>query len=84
MALDLRSGEEVAGAYQRLLTAGKRYDPEARIILQKMARPGVEMIVGTLWDSQFGPVIMVGMGGIFAVAVHPRGYTVLDAQMVIK
>ena len=33
-------------------------------LLQRMAKPGVEMIVGVVHDPQFGPVVLVGDGGI--------------------
>lgn len=65
VALNLASQEEVARAYERLLAAGRRHDPEAGLVLQKMAGPGRELIVGVTVDIHFGPVIMLGMGGIF-------------------
>lgn len=30
-----------------------------------MAEPGIELAVGALVDPQYGPVVMIGMGGIF-------------------
>jgi 3-hydroxypropionyl-CoA synthetase (ADP-forming) len=35
------------------------------ILLEKMMPQGIELIVGLQYDQQFGPVIMVGLGGIF-------------------
>ncbi|MFQ5941838.1 MAG: 3-hydroxypropionate--CoA ligase [Nitrososphaerales archaeon] len=35
------------------------------VLLEKMVPSGVELIVGLQYDKQFGPIIMVGLGGIF-------------------
>ena len=48
-----------------LKVAHKR--PGARIegfVVEKMVKKGVEVIVGTIRDEQFGPVVMFGTGGI--------------------
>jgi acyl-CoA synthetase (NDP forming) len=34
-------------------------------LLEEMAPPGVEIVVGGLRDPQFGPLVMVGLGGVF-------------------
>ena len=36
-----------------------------RVLVQQMAGTGVEMILGMKSDPQFGPVLLVGMGGVF-------------------
>lgn len=66
--LDLGSDKEVKDAYQGMMKSVKQHLPEARIegvVLQKMAEPGLEVIVGAKLDPQFGHVIMFGLGGIF-------------------
>lgn len=34
-------------------------------LLEEMAPPGLEVVIGGLRDAQFGPLVMVGLGGIF-------------------
>jgi acetate---CoA ligase (ADP-forming) len=54
-------------AYRELLENAQRHRPEAAIqgvLVAPMARKGVEIIIGTLSDATFGPMVMVGLGGI--------------------
>ena len=58
------------------------------ILLEKMVPKGVELIVGLQNDSQFGPVIMVGLGGIMTevmkdVAFRMLPITTSDAKSMI-
>ncbi|MQA92457.1 MAG: hypothetical protein GEU90_19890 [Gemmatimonas sp.] len=59
--------DDVAGAAremdQRLRASGT---PPSRFLIQRMAREGVEMIVGVVHDPQFGPVVACGAGGVLA------------------
>jgi len=66
--LNLRSEHGVAEAYRDMTQRILRAYPEAVIegvLVQPMATGGREMILGGRQDSQFGPVVMVGLGGIF-------------------
>ena len=47
------------------------------ILLEKMVDKGVELIVGLQNDSQFGPVIMVGMGGILTEVMKDVAFRML-------
>ncbi|MFC1983529.1 acetate--CoA ligase family protein [Chloroflexota bacterium] len=65
--LGLSTSEQVGKAYDDILAAIKKEYPKAviqGISVQKMARPGVEVIIGMSKDAQFGPVLMFGLGGI--------------------
>jgi acyl-CoA synthetase (NDP forming) len=58
---------EVFLAYEALLESARRHRPNAAIqgvLVGPLAKQGVEIIVGTLLDKTFGPMIMVGLGGI--------------------
>ena len=59
------------------------------ILLEKMVPKGVELIVGVQNDSQFGPIIMVGLGGIMTevmkdVAFRMLPITTSDAKSMIN
>jgi len=65
--LGLKTSRQISKAYDDILKTIRQKYPEARIqgmSVQKMARPGVEVIIGMSQDAQFGPVIMFGLGGI--------------------
>ncbi|HTB02713.1 MAG TPA: acetate--CoA ligase family protein [Bradyrhizobium sp.] len=58
---------EVFLAYEALLDNARKHRPNAAIqgvLVGPMARKGVEIIIGTLQDATFGPMVMVGLGGI--------------------
>ena len=75
--IDLKNEEDVRSAfndmYERL---SKEYDVKG-ILLEKMVPKGVEIIVGLQNDAQFGPVIMVGLGGIFTELFKDVSFRVL-------
>jgi acyl-CoA synthetase (NDP forming) len=59
------------------------------ILVQEMAPQGLEMIVGISSDSQFGPMLLVGMGGIFVevfkdVAMYPVPINKKEAVEMLK
>ena len=66
--LNLRSGGEVLDAATQILASARAARPEARlngVSVQAMAPPGHELVMGLRIDRQFGPLVMLGSGGIF-------------------
>ena len=54
-------------AYRQILANARAAHPEAAIegvLVQAMARPGVDVILGIVRDPGFGPMLMAGLGGI--------------------
>lgn len=64
--INLHSAAEVKAAIEGMLAApkikGARIDG---FLIEEMAPPGHELVIGGLRDPQFGPLVMVGLGGIF-------------------
>jgi len=66
IVLNLQNSEELRIAYNDLLERIRINEPSAEIVgamVEKMARKGVEVIVGMRRDVTFGPLMMFGMGG---------------------
>ena len=68
VALDLASPAAVATAARTIMASVRRHRPDARIqglLVQAMAPRGKELLLGSVRDPQFGPVVVVGLGGIY-------------------
>jgi acetyl coenzyme A synthetase (ADP forming)-like protein len=71
--LDLQNREQVRRAYQEICESVLRHKRDARIegmTIEQMALPGKEVIIGMNRDSQFGPLLMFGLGGIYVEALE--------------
>jgi acyl-CoA synthetase (NDP forming) len=65
--LNLDSPEAVKKAYSEIISATRESQPQIiakNVLVNKIAPPGLEVIVGMNRDPQFGPVILFGLGGI--------------------
>jgi len=72
VALNLVDADAVRAAYDRVLTAAKRHVPTAQIdgvLVQPMAPPGREVILGVNRDPTWGLLLMVGLGGVLVEAL---------------
>jgi acyl-CoA synthetase (NDP forming) len=78
--IGLHGQEQVRRAYDEILANARRFDPEADVrgvLVSPMAPSGVEVIIGTKYDDQFGPVIMYGLGGIMVEILKDVSFRVL-------
>ncbi len=76
VVLNVVAGDARA-AYDKIVSSARRHAPKAAIngvLVQPMAAPGREIILGITADPQWGPLLMVGLGG---VAVEALGSTAL-------
>ncbi|AIT81443.1 acetate--CoA ligase family protein [Novosphingobium pentaromativorans] len=89
--LNLNSEAEVLAEGKAALEAVAAYAPDARIdglLVQTMLGRGVEMLVGSTRDAHFGPMIVVGLGGVLTeimadVALRPAPVSVSQARAMI-
>ncbi len=80
VCLNLNSDEDLAGSFERLLNITRAYKQQVDIVIQKMAPPGVELILGVFNDVHFGPVIMLGLGGIFTEVFKDLTYRLIPVE----
>ena len=66
--VNLTSAAQVRSAFKTITKNAKKYDSKAEIkgvLIVEMVHGGREMIIGSKLEPGFGPVIMLGMGGIY-------------------
>lgn len=66
--LNLRNDNQVRAGYSQIKVNVQNYDPTARIegfLVQEMAPPSTEVVIGMTKDPTFGAALMFGLGGIF-------------------
>ena len=77
LALDLRDAVAVRAAADSILKRLTAVEiPVTGFLIQEMVS-GLEVIVGVREDKQFGPVIMVGLGGVFVEAIGDVAFRLL-------
>jgi acyl-CoA synthetase (NDP forming) len=89
IALGLRGDDAVYGAALGLLENGRRHGLTIRgLLVEPMAAPGLELILGLRRDAQFGPAVVVGLGGVLteilddvAIRLAPLDAASADAML---
>ena len=86
VALNITDATSLSKAVREM--NNKFSDVPHALLVQKMARPGTELILGGRRDPVFGPVVLVGIGGIFteifrdtAIDLAPVDITVAKAML---
>ena len=78
--LKLRSEKEIRNGFSEIVKNAKEFDPNVDIrgvLVSPMAKEGLEVVIGTKIDDQFGPIIMFGMGGLFVEILRDVSFRVL-------
>ncbi len=90
--LNLNSPDEVGSAFDAIAKAARHSAPDATIdgvSVQRMAAPGIEVIIGMTTDPQFGPVLMFGLGGVLVEVLKDVAFRVVpitprDARQMVR
>ena len=77
VALDLRTGPDVIAAFDRLVTLAADIDG---VSVAPMRSGGVELLAGVTVDATFGPVLAVGLGGIWVEVLGDVSLRVLPVD----
>ena len=67
VALGVAGADAVRTSYERITHAAKEHNPRADIrgvLVEPMAKKGVEMVLGIIRDETFGPMLLAGLGGV--------------------
>ncbi|MFC1964591.1 acetate--CoA ligase family protein [Chloroflexota bacterium] len=90
--LGLNTPEQAGKAHDEILRDVSQKHPGVKVqgvSVQRMVRPGVEVIIGMSKDSQFGPVLMFGLGGVWVEILKDVSFRISplakkDAEEMIK
>jgi acetyltransferase len=77
--LGVQGDDTVRQGYIDVVAAAQRYAPGARIngvLVQEMAAPGIEVMLGVVRDPVFGPVVAAGLGGIHVEVLRDIAYRI--------
>lgn len=90
--LNITGEAQAVDAYREILANVARNKPGAAVdgvLVQEMAPAGVEIILGVTNDAQFGPMLLVGLGGVFVevfkdAVLYPAPMSKEEAGALLK
>ncbi|WP_272700925.1 acetate--CoA ligase family protein [Desulfovibrio sp. Fe33] len=92
VALNIRDAAGAREAFGRIMENARTNAPGAvvdGVYVQKMLTPGTEVIIGVNNDPQFGPAVLVGLGGIFVeifrdTSLRPAPFDAGEARRMLE
>lgn len=87
--LNLSDPVGIRDAATAMLMRARAVDQDATLVVQRMARGGTEVIIGSTHDPKFGPLMMFGLGGIFVEILKDVSFRVhpisdVDAREMVR
>jgi acetate---CoA ligase (ADP-forming) subunit beta len=80
--LNLRSATEVRAVYDEMMERARNSRFQVNGILVSETATGTEFIIGSLRDKQFGPLVMLGLGGIFVEIYKDVSYRLAPVEPI--
>ncbi len=90
--LNIQTEAEALQAFDQIMESCRAYRPDADlkgVLIQQMMPPGVEILLGVTCDPMYGPMVMVGLGGVFVevfqdVALYPAPMGKGEARKMLE
>jgi acyl-CoA synthetase (NDP forming) len=86
VVVNIKNAAELAGGWNGIRRNVKKTRADLTldgILVEKMAKKGVEIVVGARRDSSWGPTLMIGLGGIFTEALQDVCFLPADSHPAI-
>ena len=83
VAVNIKNAAELGNAWKKMQIDVKKARPDLTldgILVEKMARKGVEFVIGARRDSAWGPTLMIGLGGVFTEAIKDVRFLPADSR----
>lgn len=86
VAVNIKNATELADAWKTMQRDVKKARPDLRldgILVEKMAKKGLEIVLGARRDPSWGPTLMIGLGGIFTEALKDVCFLPADSHQSV-
>jgi acyl-CoA synthetase (NDP forming) len=80
VVLNLSGDDAVRDGYAQVVASARRHGGGTAVLVTSMRAGGVEMLAGVTMDASFGPVLAVGLGGIWVETLRDTSLRLLPAD----